>query len=302
MSDRPISVVMTTYNGDRFLVQQIESILAQTLRPAEIIICDDCSIDTTQDILRRYAGNHGIRYYINDRRLGVIENFKKAVSLSAPDNYIALCDQDDVWLPDKLEVSTAKLATIDDGNTPAMTYSNLTVVDENGRILNPSLNNSLGFDKFEHCLTTLVFSNFVLGCTVLMNPAMRRLFSDIPDHGGFYHDAWISMIGFSFGKAISLPGSYVLYRQHAHNVTFSHHKDTRRYERILKHVKNIFTNRDYLVDRMALLKEFQKAYAPLLTEQQLKEMQSVLDLEHVSYLKKKVAFEKAFKGKWINRF
>jgi glycosyltransferase involved in cell wall biosynthesis len=302
MSDRGISVVMTTYNGAKFLSQQIESLLAQNLQPAEIVICDDCSTDATPDILSRYAGLYGIRYYINDTRLGVIENFKKAVALSAPDNYIALCDQDDIWLPNKLKDSAATLAAIDDGDIPAMTYSNLTIVDEKGTVLNPSLNSSLGFDKFKHCLSTLVFGNFVLGCTVLMNPPMRRLFAQIPDHPAFNHDAWITMIGFTFGKAVSLSGSYVLYRQHATNVTFSRHKDTRRYERILKHLKNIFTDHNYLLDRIALLKEFQKVYASLLTAGQLEDMQVVLDLEKASYLKKKIALEKAFRGRWINRF
>ena len=302
MSEPGISVVMTTYNGERFLAKQIESILSQTLRPNEIIICDDASTDSTVAILEKYRADHGIVYHINEQRLGVVENFKKAVSLAAAGNYISLSDQDDIWLPEKLERSMAALRSIDDGQTPAMVYSNLTVIDEAGNITSPSLNSILGFDKFEHCLATLVYGNFLLGCTVLMNQKMRSFFPDIPDTGSNYHDTWITLIAFSFGKAMLLPGSYVLYRQHANNVTFANHRPTKRYERVLLHLKNIFGNKDYLLDRVVLLKKFYDRYRSLLTEQQVKDIRTVLDLEGSSYLQKKMAYERSFRGKWINRF
>src|ERR1700741_8897 len=156
MSEPAISVVMTTYNGERFLVQQIESILSQTLPPKEIIVCDDGSSDGTVNILEKYRKSHSIIYHVNEKRLGVVNNFKKAVSFTSPGNYVALSDQDDIWLPEKLERSATALSTIDDGKTPAMIYSDLIVIDQDKNILNGSLNNELGFDKYRHCLSTLL--------------------------------------------------------------------------------------------------------------------------------------------------
>jgi len=250
-----ISVVMTTYNGERFLPQQIESLLSQTLQPAEIIVCDDASSDQTHGILKKYGKTHNIIYHVNAKKLGVVENFKKAVSLASPANYIALCDQDDIWLPEKLERSYAALSAIDDGSTPAMSYSDAIVIDENKNILNSSLNNELGFDKYEHCLSTLLFGNFVLGCTIMMNREMKKLFADIPDNKVFNHDSWITLIAFTFGKVVSLQHPQLLYRKHDKNVTFANHKKSNRLERMRKHIIATFTSNNFLHDRFILLEK-----------------------------------------------
>src|ERR1700761_6388216 len=111
---------MATYNGQRYLEQQILSILNQTLKPDEFIVCDDGSTDGTIAILEKFAQQNKLRYIINDRQLGLVANFKKAVSLANNESYIALSDQDDVWLPEKLEKSVALLQQIDEPEVPCM--------------------------------------------------------------------------------------------------------------------------------------------------------------------------------------
>src|SRR5450631_4123056 len=101
LSHFPVSVVIATHNGERFLEQQINSILTQTVKAAEIIVCDDDSKDNTIPILEKFSCKGYLTYYRNTKRIGVVENFKKAVSLCLPGTYIALCDQDDIWLPEK---------------------------------------------------------------------------------------------------------------------------------------------------------------------------------------------------------
>lgn len=302
MSEKAISVAMTTCNGEQFLSKQLDSILSQTLQPSEIIICDDVSSDKTIEILKHYQKNYGILLFLNEHRLGVVNNFKKAVSLAKPGNYIALCDQDDIWLPKKLEMSSIVLSEIDDCMIPAMVYSDLIVIDQHDNVLSSSLNNELGFDKYQHCLSTLLFGNFALGCTVMMNSKMREFFNDIPGDYSFIHDAWITLIAYSFGKVASLQQPYILYRKHKHNVTFSNHVKSKRIDRAIHHLKSVFVQNNYLHEQFILLEIFYSMYQHLLTESQINAIMTVLKLENTSYIKKKIVFEKLFKNKWINRF
>ena len=98
-----ISVAMATYNGEKFIREQLDSILAQTITDWELIVCDDVSTDSTIAILEEYANKDGrIQIHKNKVNLGFKRNFEKAISLCSGD-YIALCDQDDIWKHDKVE-------------------------------------------------------------------------------------------------------------------------------------------------------------------------------------------------------
>jgi glycosyltransferase involved in cell wall biosynthesis len=152
-----VSVVMATCNGEKYLDLQIQSILKQTLKPDEIIVCDDVSTDGTVAILEKYRQQGQLIYVVNNYRLGFVDNFKKAVGLAATTNYVSLCDQDDEWLPDKLERSVALLEKINDNKIPCLVYSDLMLIDQNGKILNHSFRNELGQDKYQHNLETLLF-------------------------------------------------------------------------------------------------------------------------------------------------
>ena len=104
MNTKLVSIVVTTYNGERFLKAQLDSIIAQTYQPIEIIVVDDGSTDNTLNILNEYATNHkNVSVIKNEQNLGYVKNFEKGFSLAKGD-YIAPCDQDDVWLPTKIDV------------------------------------------------------------------------------------------------------------------------------------------------------------------------------------------------------
>ncbi len=299
----PVSVVMATFNGEKFLEKQLNSILTQTRPAAAIIICDDRSTDGTVAILQKYQQRYSIiQYHINASRLGVVNNFKKAVSLCDPSHYIAFSDQDDIWLPEKLEQSVKALTEIDDGESPAFIYSDLIVIDQEDAVLNPSFRNELGHDKYRHNLKTLLFGNFVLGCTVMINVPMRSYLPFIPVSPAFNHDTWIGLIGFSFGKAASLPTSYIWYRKHSTNVTFAGFRRKNRSQRIFGHIKHLFSKSEYLEDQLVLVDLFLKMYHQQLSQEQKKLMQQFLRLKNSSHLKKKLFFERSFKNQWIKRF
>lgn len=298
-----VSVVMATYNGEKFLARQLHSIISQTIPPKEIIVCDDGSTDNTIEILETFSQDTPIdfRYYRNETKLGVAANFKKAVALTSPGNYIALSDQDDIWLPEKIERSIELLANIDDNITPSMIYSDLIMIDSAENILNTSVNNELGHDKYIHCLPTLLFGNVVLGCTIMMNEKMKDLFQDIPDNTPLNHDAWISLIGFSFGKIACLPEPLIKYRKHGANISFKEKRKKTKTGRIWNHFLSLFIKNNFLNDQLVLAKSFYNTYKERLSENQRILFKDFSALEHASYLKKKIAFEKAFKNKWIKR-
>lgn len=297
-----LSVVMATYNGEAYIEQQIHSLLCQTIMPDEIIICDDASTDNTVAIIKQFSSHPKIKYFVNTTRLGVVGNFKKAVALAIPGNYIALCDQDDIWLPEKIERSFIPLACLQCDYLPAMIYSDLVLISSTEEILNPSVDNELGHDKYKHCLQTLLFGNFVLGCTVIMNGKMGEFFADIPENKSFNHDAWITLIAFTFGKVVHLKHPYIKYRNHDNNLTFINHRKKNRIARLSNHILSLFIKTDFLEEEIELVQTFYNQYQDRLSIDDKKMLQNFINLSRRPYLQKKIAFEIAFKNNWIKRF
>jgi len=295
----PISVAMATYNGGKYLEEQLDSILSQTLSPAEIIVCDDQSTDNTPEILEKYHIKGLLTYYKNEKRLGFIENFKKAVSLCNPQNYIAFSDQDDLWLPTKLNLSAMFLKNIDATDTPAMVYSDLILVDQNKNLINPSFRDELGQGGYNYCLETLFFGCFVNGCTMLMNPAMRSYFSTIPAQGALNHDTWISMVAYTFGRAAILPEPQVFYRSHASNATeLGAFKKKGRLKRLLSEIIHSFEKNDLFEDQISFASEFYTAFQDKLSTEQKNLFIRFIALRGKSWLHKKIALRMFFRGKW----
>ncbi len=287
---------MATYNGEPYLEEQLRSILAQTILPGAIIVCDDRSTDGTVGILEKFRRQFPIlQYFVNDGNLGVIRNFKKAVSLATGNGYIALADQDDSWHPDKLEKLYGKLASIDDQEIPALVYSDLRVVDEQMQVLNNSFWNELGQDWYRHCFQTLLVGNFVTGCTILMNQPMRSVFADMPAEVTM-HDAWISLVAFSFGKALVVNEALVDYRRHAHNLAFVN--DRRRkniLQKMAAQLKLILLPNDYLVKQLSMVELFNQMYGSRLNEVQSQYVTDFLELKGKSYLVKRMLLRTFFK-------
>lgn len=295
----PVTVAMATYNGERYLREQLDSILLQTLPPAEIIVCDDASTDGTANILEEYQRKGLLKYFVNGRTSGYIANFKKAVSLCKSDHYIALSDQDDIWLPEKIRSGMNLLMDIDEGGKPAMVYSDLIFVDEEKKIINESFRNELGQDTYEHCLETLLFGGFVNGCTMLMNPLMASYFSTIPESRFATHDTWMSLIAYTFGKVGIIPSSQILYRRHQKNTTdLIDFTKPNRFKRLIDEVSGAFGGNKLFEKELSLVKLFYNRFKSELNEEQLQLMRKFLNLEGKGYIHKKIALRSFFLGKW----
>ena len=140
-----VSIAMCTYNGARFLREQLESIASQTCLPDELVVCDDGSTDATLGILASYAkvSNFPVRVHCNTIRLGATRNFEQAISL-AQGEVIVLSDQDDIWRHDKLQILTHNFSKHLDAG---FIFSDAIVINEGGRIVLESLWKQFSFDK-----------------------------------------------------------------------------------------------------------------------------------------------------------
>ncbi|HFU4489532.1 TPA: glycosyltransferase family 2 protein [Streptococcus suis] len=211
-----VNILMSTYNGERFLAEQIESIQAQTFQDWTLLIRDDGSTDKTCDIISSFCEQDSRIRFINKdvkQNLGVIASFHAVLTEEAADYYF-LCDQDDVWLPDKMQVCLDE-AVKHPRNLPVMVYMDLKVVDENLRVLNESMIRS----QSHHANTQLVqelTENTVTGGVAMFNHALAQLWQG--DETIIMHDWYLALLASALGKLIYIDQPGELYRQHGNNV------------------------------------------------------------------------------------
>lgn len=219
-----VDIVLATYNGERFLSEQLESILAQSYQSWRILVRDDGSSDGTIKVLREYASRLGARFVLvqdNCGRLGAAGNFGRLLELSSAP-YVALCDQDDVWLPEKL---TRLVGVLQDAEqrwgkeTPLLVHSDLAVVDAQGRVLARS------FWRYQNLNVQaggvwrrLLVQNVVTGCATILNRALCAAAIPIPARA-IMHDWWLALVAACLGKIVHVPWASTLYRQHGGNDT-----------------------------------------------------------------------------------
>ncbi|HEX8559479.1 MAG TPA: glycosyltransferase family 2 protein [Pyrinomonadaceae bacterium] len=214
------SVAMCTYNGAPFVGAQLESIAAQTRRPDEVVVCDDRSPDETARVVERFAATapFPVRLSVNERNLGSTKNFERAIGLCAGD-LIALCDQDDVWLPGKLARLEAEFARRPGA---ALVFSDAEVADEAARPTGRRLWESIGIDPAERerlrsgkGIGDLLSGATVTGATAALRAGLRPLVLPIPDGLPVIHDAWIALMAACVAEVAPVEEPLVLYRCHA---------------------------------------------------------------------------------------
>jgi len=235
--DATVAVLLSTYNGEDFLEDQLNSLLRQTYPHVEVVIRDDGSADHTGMILRQYAKSSNTRVVYGDN-IGVVRSFFSLINLMPADTpYVAFCDQDDVWDDDKIERAVRCLAQYKP-DEPAMYCGALRVVDEQLEYIRSSRTNVT--PTFANALV----QNIATGCTVLINNAALRLIANksIEWSNIGMHDWWIYQVVAAFGKVKFDPDPAVNYRQHENNVigsAFGVDLWKRRIERRLSGAPNI---------------------------------------------------------------
>ncbi len=206
-----ISLAVTTYNGETYLQELLDSLSSQEIENMEILVCDDCSTDGSWDILKKHAEkDKRFRIYRNEGNLGFVKNFEKVLSLCTGD-FIALADQDDIWKENKIKT------LIDRMGDRALIHSDADVIDETGNVISASWTDALYKSESPDMQARLLMYNNLTGCTCLINSKIKEKMLPFPE-GIPYHDWWMGLISMRNGGIKYIPDVLMSYRIHKNNV------------------------------------------------------------------------------------
>lgn len=209
--------MLSTYNGSKYLKEQLDSLQNQTYKNFEIIARDDGSSDNTLEILKAYD----VKLMDAGKNLGAKGSFTELLSYATANSeaeYFMFCDQDDVWKSDKIEKTIVKMQEMEQefGVVPLLVHTDLEVVDEK---LNTISGSFLGFQKLnpaKNNFNNLLMQNVITGCTVMLNKELAKKCLYMPNEA-IMHDWWIGLAASYFGKIGYVQEATIKYRQHTSN-------------------------------------------------------------------------------------
>lgn len=204
-----ISVVIAAYNGGKYIKAQLDSVLSQLSDGDEVVISDDLPEGDTISAVQEYLDTDKRVRYIEGSGKGVIKNFENAVSAARGD-YIFLCDQDDVWLPGKVD---AVMKAFQSGAAVVMHDAKIT--DANLNVTEESFFDLMGTKKG---IVKNIIKNTYIGCCMAFSANIRPYILPFPDDIPM-HDQWIGLIGEKYGEVALIKEPYILYRRHGATVT-----------------------------------------------------------------------------------
>jgi len=206
-----ISVCIATYNGEKYIENQLKSILKQLDQTDEVIVSDDCSTDNTLEIIRSLQDNR-IKIFSNKRFRSLIFNFENALK-HATGEIIFLSDQDDIWVDDKVKNYMEKFESVD------LVFSNVSIIDENDSIVRNEVLKSAP----RHGLLNLILANHVMGSTIAIK--RRILMKALPFPKRIpMHDQWLAIIARYYGRIGYIQKPMILYRRHTENASYTTEK------------------------------------------------------------------------------
>jgi len=218
VSERPlVSIALATCNGERFLRQQLDTLYAQTWRPIEVVASDDASSDGTPEILAEYARERGLRYAAHPDRVGLVANFERAIRMCEGD-LIALCDQDDLWKPYKIEALAGGI-----GDASLIYCNGQEYLSVDGRIeIESSVDQVFAFARALGSgkpTRHLLAENWVVSHTMLFRREMIESALPFPRHHT-YHDGWLALVASKLRGLRYFDVMLQTHRRHAASITF----------------------------------------------------------------------------------
>lgn len=214
---------MAVYNGEQYLDDQIQSILGQTYENWQLFVSDDCSKDSSLQVVRKYVqAEPRIHLVLEGKHYGNARDHFMALlrDVAGKFDYYMFCDQDDVWDADKVqtEVDAAQATEARSKDQPVLVATDLRVVQEDLSVISDSLAAYMNLSPTTSKFSNLLIENYVTGCTVLLNDKLARMAASTPV--GTYmvmHDWWFALIAQCLGQLIYLPKATISYRQHGDN-------------------------------------------------------------------------------------
>lgn len=216
-------ILLAAYNGQKYIGEMVDSIIAQDYSDWHLILSDDNSSDATLKILDNYAQNYPdkITHYRSGKRFGNAQNhFMHLLEQFQEAPYIMFCDQDDIWHNDKISKTLNKMKEIEkDPAIPAMVHTDLCVVDGSLNVIDPSFMHFSKLDGNRMELCRLLVQNVVTGCTMMINRALAKQATENVAQGDILmHDWWLALIAAAYGQTGFLNEATIDYRQHGDNV------------------------------------------------------------------------------------
>jgi len=274
MKKATIAILMATYNGEKYLRPQLESLLAQTEQDWQLLISDDGSTDATPDILAEYREKYPekIQLLRQEKPAGCSKgNFMFLVRCAEGYPYLMCCDQDDVWKPDKVALTLAKMRELEAGQPqiPCLVHTDLAVVGADLTPCHDSFFHSSWLDARRCHLNQVVIQNIVTGCTMMINAALRQLALLPADpEGMLMHDWWMALIAAALGRIGFLPQATILYRQHSDNVVGA--KEIRGLKPMIGWTRRLPAHRQALINTERQAGAFAEAMGSRLSGEQLR--------------------------------
>jgi len=215
-----ITILLSTFNGGKYLTSQLDSIVGQTNQHWKLLIRDDGSKDETLTIIKSYVKNYPDKISIIDsdnKRLGACQSFNSLLQ-QADTQYTMFCDQDDIWLPDKIDLTLKKMIKMEKNEPalPVLIHTDLTLVDTEEKVIHPSFWSHIRLNPEANTFSYIAGTNNVTGNTMMINEALKQKTGNIPETA-LMHDWWIAMVASRFGSIGYIESSTILYRQHSSN-------------------------------------------------------------------------------------
>lgn len=217
-----VSIAIATYNGATFLREQLDSLYNQTVLPDEIFVSDDCSNDGTVEILEEYHRTKGLKYTVNEHNLGFNKNFENALK-NTTGEFIMICDQDDIWMPEKVEVLLKAIKKHDCTKPVLVTSTTKDYMD--GKVIRDNTRPRMSWLQ-------MLYGNNTQGCCTILNRVLlnKALPIDVPK--GALYDGYLGMIAGMTGEWENIGTPLMYYRHHANNVIANNDKRTDQYPNI----------------------------------------------------------------------
>jgi glycosyltransferase involved in cell wall biosynthesis len=241
-SEALVEVLLATYNGERYLEEQIDSILAQDYPNLRVLARDDGSEDGTPAILNRYEARFPDRFRVlrtGHATPSAKDNFLRLMRASDGE-YVCFCDQDDVWLPHKVSLTKQSMDQLESTwgkDLPLLVFTDLRVVDDKLETLHESFWKHEKLDPARiHRFGSLLSQNVVTGCTAMLNRRLVELAGHMPTEA-YMHDQWVALLASAMGKATHVDALTVLYRQHRQNLVGSK-KQIGSFPELIRRVRN----------------------------------------------------------------
>jgi len=288
-----LTILMSTYNGEKYLKEQLDSLLNQSLMPTKILIRDDGSTDNTINILEDYSSNYGIIDYYYGQNKKPAKSFFDLIKNSEKSDYYALCDQDDFWFEDKLE-RAINVLNKEDNTKPLLYMSRFTLTDSKLNPINSDISKLYSYTDFAH---SLIYQT-APGCTFVFNEAARRkiLEYDIEKEYCMIHDSIIHKVVAMFGRVILDDESHMYYRQHGNNEIGLTADKFKTFINRIEH----FTKGNIKNTRSDIAKALQKVYGQQLDKDKFTLLNIVANYKENKNLKKDFLKEERFLTKTIN--